>query len=364
MSDRWHPADSPRVAPTSDYASEIVWSMGTPCAVLDRTRRVVFTNLAFRASEAASALFDSGGRPCDPRVERAVSEVSRGEDPRTVLVLDVAGKEHPLEVEVIRLRGQRGWCALLAQTPPQDSRNDALPSPRLLLHELRAPLLGLNEALGTVTQKTEGEDGDLSAAVARLSRAFARLQGVLEAVQDLVSTTRVGPDHDWLEVALPAVLDDVCDVYSELAASQGHDLVVSIGSDLEPVRGDPRLLARLFGNLVDNAIKFTPPPGTIEVRAEARGTLTVVEVHDSGPGVPQDQRERVLEPFVRLDERGSGPPHPGSGLGLAVADRLARAHGASLTVDDSPIGGTVFRVAFLIPHRSPRIPLARWWGTR
>lgn len=363
MTSSWHGADAPGAVPTSDFASEALWRLPAPCAIFDQVARAVFTNRAFRDTAATASLLDERGRPRDPKVHRAIEEVSRGKSP-TLVTVNAEQSGRAVQVEVFGLRAHRGWSALLARIPAPVEEGNTLPSPRLLLHELKAPLLGLHEALATVTQATDGGDGELRAAVARLSRAFARLQGVIDAVQDLVASTTPGTEADWGSVALTPILEDLGEVYSALAASQGHRLEIAVAPDLDPVRGDPTLLARLFGNLVDNAVKFTPPPGRIDVRAEVRGSLVVVEVQDSGPGIPPDQRERIFEPFVRLERDGVLPRPAGSGLGLAVARRLARVHGASLTVADGAVGGTVFRVAFLIRPVAAKSPPARWWGTR
>ncbi|MDA8395242.1 MAG: ATP-binding protein, partial [Candidatus Dormibacteraeota bacterium] len=129
-----------------------------------------------------------------------------------------------------------------------------------------------------------------------------------------------------------------------LAAASGHELAVEVPPTAAEVRGDRELLGRAVGNLVDNAIRHTPP-GTISAAVAVRGSLVVVEVADSGPGIPSEQRQRIFEPFVRLD--AADPAGAGSGLGLAVVRTIALAHGVGVTVDRGPEGGALFRLAFL-----------------
>jgi signal transduction histidine kinase len=105
------------------------------------------------------------------------------------------------------------------------------------------------------------------------------------------------------------------------------------------VRGWEPGLRLLVDNLVENAARHGRPEGQVLVTLTADGVL---HVDDDGEGVPADQRERIFEPFARIDGTG----RPGSGLGLALVAQQARHHGATVTVDDAPLGGARFTVAF------------------
>src|SRR5262249_32646706 len=107
--------------------------------------------------------------------------------------------------------------------------------------------------------------------------------------------------------------------------------------------GNVDQLARLFLNLLDNAIKYTPPGGTVRVRAEAGDAVIAVTVADTGPGIPPEHLPRLFDRFYRVDSdraRRSG----GAGLVLAIVQEIARLHGASLTVESKPGDGTTVRV--------------------
>jgi signal transduction histidine kinase len=101
------------------------------------------------------------------------------------------------------------------------------------------------------------------------------------------------------------------------------------------VRGDGHLLAQAAANLVDNAVKYTPPGGSIEVSVRRAGGNAVLEVADTGPGIPADQREAVLEPFVRLETSRSTP---GNGLGLSLVRAVTRRHGGRIALQDNAPG--------------------------
>jgi two-component system OmpR family sensor kinase len=114
---------------------------------------------------------------------------------------------------------------------------------------------------------------------------------------------------------------------------------------------DPDLVVRVIWNLLDNALEHTPPGGTVLLRTHRDGDHAVLEVADSGPGIPVDYRQKVFERFFRADE-SRGPRsggRQGTGLGLSIVKAVAEAHGGDVSVKDSPLGGALFRV---------RLPLA------
>ena len=124
---------------------------------------------------------------------------------------------------------------------------------------------------------------------------------------------------------------------------------IDLGVDAQlaaAVRGDAATLAMLIANLVDNALRYTPPGGRIDVAVDDEGGAAVLSVVDTGPGIPVGERERVFERFHR-GEQPAAPGAGGSGLGLSIVRRIADAHGATVTLDDGPDGrGLLVRVRF------------------
>jgi hypothetical protein len=116
-----------------------------------------------------------------------------------------------------------------------------------------------------------------------------------------------------------------------------------------PIRGDPVLLAQALGNLIDNALKYTPEGGSIRVEVRRGPSHSVgVTVSDSGPGIPDGDRAKVIERFYRGDaSRGT----PGVGLGLSLVDAVARLHGSSLRFEDNNPG---LRVVMLLQQDAPQ----------
>jgi signal transduction histidine kinase len=206
-------------------------------------------------------------------------------------------------------------------------------------HELRTPVsiarTALEVALGRPTRSAD-EYRDALRLVAAQMRRLSRL------VDDLLTLARA--DAAGLRVERePLYLDElVADVVSEarvLAAAKGVALGSAGATDVD-TRGDERMLRQLFLNLLDNAIRHTPAGGKVELDLEVAGPLALVTVVDGGPGIPDGDRERVFERFVRLD----GQHGDGAGLGLAIARAIAEAHGGSLALARSGPGGSAFEV--------------------
>jgi len=109
------------------------------------------------------------------------------------------------------------------------------------------------------------------------------------------------------------------------------------------VRGNAEALRMLARNLLDNAIKYTPPGGQVDVQVRREGDAAVLTVEDSGPGIAPEHRERVMQRFVRETSEGA----PGSGLGLAIVQAIAQGHGATVRLGASPrLGGLLVTVRF------------------
>jgi two-component system OmpR family sensor kinase len=113
---------------------------------------------------------------------------------------------------------------------------------------------------------------------------------------------------------------------------------------LPPVSATAEELEQLVGNLLDNALKFTPPGGSVRLRAGAEAGRLAIEVEDTGPGIPAEAQPHLFESFYRVDPARQRKPGSGAGLGLAIASRTADLLGGNLTVESAPGKGSAFRV--------------------
>jgi signal transduction histidine kinase len=203
-------------------------------------------------------------------------------------------------------------------------------------HDLKTPLTTMSLSLELI--RDELEDGAEAAdLVPLISRALGGSRRMTTMIEDVLAFARMGTTIDPLPVDLDKVAADVA---ADLASRM--DGVTLVLEDLPTVPGDEGQLRMLLQNLVANAIKFRAEdrPPVVTVSAGRVGDRWRVEVTDNGIGVPEDQRERIFEPMVRLDKRIDGV-----GIGLATSKRVADSHGGTIGASANPSGdGSVFWV--------------------
>jgi len=205
-------------------------------------------------------------------------------------------------------------------------------------HELRSPLTALKLQLELL--RREGDAEGREAARAALAEGIARASRLVE---QLLALARAEPDAaapaecvDLVAIARQAVADTL-----PLAQSR------SVGFELLEtgpafVSGDELALGLLVRNLTDNAARYAPPGSRVEVSVSGNATEVLLQVDDSGPGIAEDERERVFDRFYRRADNGES----GSGLGLAIVRSVALAHGASIALGRAPLGGLRVSVSF------------------
>jgi signal transduction histidine kinase len=195
-------------------------------------------------------------------------------------------------------------------------------------HELRTPIAALQASVETLLreQPERPERDRLEAAVARDSDRLGRL------VDDLLGLARLEAHPTRTRVDLATVARPL--VEDARTRSPRAEISLSVDADAT-VRGDTDALERVLRNLIDNALAAIEPTGRVDVHLRRLNGYVQVCVADDGPGVPEDQRQRIFERFVRLD-----PGKPGHGLGLAIAHRIAHQHDGDLTCDPTPNGAS------------------------
>ena len=195
-------------------------------------------------------------------------------------------------------------------------------------HELRTPIAALQASVETLLreQPQRPERDRLEAAVARDSERLGRL------VDDLLGLARLEAHAAHAATDLTSIARTLVD---EARARAPRTTITLDAEDNMTISGDRDALERVLGNLVDNALAATAPAGRIDVQLRRRSGYVEALVMDDGPGVPERERERIFERFVRLD-----PDKPGHGLGLAIARRIAHQHHGELTCDPVPNGAS------------------------
>jgi signal transduction histidine kinase/CHASE3 domain sensor protein len=210
-------------------------------------------------------------------------------------------------------------------------------------HELRTPLTSM---MGFLEMIREGEAGELNdeqrrflAIVYRSSERLQRLVGDLLFVARLDAN---GLQLQFGEVRLAEIVRDTVESTSALARSREIDLRPDL-RDVPPLSGDRERLSQLVGNLVGNAIKFTPAGGRVTVRTFVAGQSAVVEVEDTGIGIPPAEQGQLFQRFFR-SSTATEQAIPGTGLGLVISRAIAEAHGGSIGVRSRTGEGACFRV--------------------
>ena len=209
-------------------------------------------------------------------------------------------------------------------------------------HELRSPLAALRLQLQGLQRAGAHDDAAREAAIERLSAGIDRATRLVEQLLALARQEAGGAPAEPVDLRAVAQLA-LADVAPAAQARQ-MDLGL-LDSETVTVPGNAEALRMLARNLLDNAIKYTPPGGRVDVQVCAVDGHAELTVEDSGPGIPPEHRERALQRFVRV----TGDAAPGSGLGLAIVQAVAQAHGASVALDASPrLGGLRVTVRFAL----------------
>jgi len=224
-----------------------------------------------------------------------------------------------------------------AQRRAEDGRRRFL---RRLDHEIKNPLTALRTALVNV-RESQIED-ERQRATENAGRAVERL---IRLLADLRKLSDLGARPlERLTVDVPELLQEMVDAAKSLPTYQGREvnlLISKVPSPFPPVTGDRDLLSLAVYNLVENALKFTPEGEAVEVRALEDGQAIVIEVADSGSGIPPDELSKIFEELYR-GENARGIE--GSGLGLALVQRIVELHGGKILVRSTQTDprGTVF----------------------
>jgi signal transduction histidine kinase len=209
-------------------------------------------------------------------------------------------------------------------------------------HELRSPLTAVK--LQAQIAGRSHVEGDRQFALAQLSDGIDRASHLIEQLLDMARLEPSAGQAAFEPVALDALVKQVTANFSPQADARDIDLGVGACEPLT-LHSQADNLRMLLGNLIDNAVRYTPTGGRIDVELRRVEGNAVISVSDSGPGIPESEHERVFERFHRL----AGSETPGSGLGLAIVRQVASLLGGQVELGTSPVGGLAVRV--IVPLR-------------
>lgn len=208
-------------------------------------------------------------------------------------------------------------------------------------HEFRTPLAVMQLQLDLYNStKHPTNDACAQQTIRMMTEQNERLSKMVKTLLDMSELQTVARDD---EIALDALVEEVLADLEPLA--QEKTIHLTAQCDAVTMTGSDILLYRLVYNLVENAIKYNTPGGTVTVGVAMQDKHIRLTVADTGTGIPEDLKERVFEPFFRLDKSRSRALG-GVGLGLALVREIVNVHGGSISVKDNPDGGTTFEVIF------------------
>ena len=314
--------------------------------VIDSHYRVVDANRGFRAMTGAT---DPSGRP--------LVEILR-EKALFAPFEDAIVRGTPTDA-VVRREREVTWHLAVRPLPPGSraaavgilrdvtavERNEAMRRRFVadVSHELRTPISSIAAAAETLAE-TAPDDPEAPRLVDLVRRQAQRMRDLIDDLTDL-SLIESG------SVVLTRETVDLRELASETAeelrvAARSRDVAIRIESaDGIAVEGDRRRLGQILRNLLDNAVKFSPPGGTVRIAVGQSDGQPSIVVEDEGPGIPAAEQDRIFQRFYQVD-RSRSKVRPGTGLGLAIVKHLAQLHGAEVTVTSEPGSGSAFRVTF------------------
>jgi PAS domain S-box-containing protein len=208
-------------------------------------------------------------------------------------------------------------------------------------HELRTPLTSVVGALGLLRG---GGSGELTEAARRLVEiAESNSRRLIRLINDMLDIEKIGSGRmrfDMASIEVGQLVARAVTSSEGLAAARGVTLVTAPHVRDLLVSGDAERLMQVMSNLLSNAIRFSPPGGTVRINVDAHDGQAIVTIDDEGPGVPVEFRNRIFARFSQAG--GSGEPAGGSGLGLAISREIVRAHDGKIWFGDAPSGGARF----------------------
>ncbi|MCA9955840.1 MAG: hypothetical protein KC434_14020, partial [Anaerolineales bacterium] len=224
---------------------------------------------------------------------------------------------------------------------------------QLIVHDLKSPLTVLLSGMNLLSKESLGS---LTETQRRLIVNLEKSgDDILQMINDLLDVERLEAGALKLQKTLTdshALLQKQIDESKILASTNKQELILVQEHRLPQIRVDRGLISRVFANLLSNALKFTPESGKVQVEISQQNQELCITVADSGPGVPAHERQRIFEKFAQVE----GGERRGAGLGLTFCKMVAEAHGGSLTVEESKLGGALF--CLTLPFSEEEVYLA------
>jgi two-component system sensor histidine kinase KdpD len=306
-------------------------------AIEGKLKQVALQGTSFSGNSALTRAVVLGGRPIGSLAMKGVS-ISDGALQALLNLVAIA-----LE----RVRTEETASRAEAARQSEEFKSTLLDA---IAHEFKTPLTSIKAASTSILSSSAPLSSHLQELATIIDEEADRLSLlVTEAVRMAqIDAGKVRLDRAPLKVA--DLLHRVLDHFASQA--EGRELKLIAGDALPEIVADRDLIALALRQLIDNALKYSPPGSPVSVGAEIKGANVIVRVRDSGPGIPERERERIFEKFYR---RQNARAHvPGTGLGLYIAREIVRAHGGDAWVEGEPGAGSEFCISLPINAAKPQ----------
>jgi len=208
-------------------------------------------------------------------------------------------------------------------------------------HELKTPIATAQTNIEVLEMDANADLSDYKRTTEVVKRSLDRLDSLSQGLVVLSQGSQ--PLNGWVEIDMTSLINEVVAEVRPAATSAGVSLeAINITQGLK-VKGDAIGVKQVITNLVDNAIKYNRPQGTVQVSARAEGSSAIIEVKDTGVGIAAAEQQHVFDRFYRVDKSRSRT-QGGSGLGLAIVKKIVEEHGGTVSVTSNPGEGSTFRV--------------------
>jgi len=326
-----------------EEVDNVIASIREGLAVIDHQGRIILSNQAFRA-------FFPGPAPEGRYYWEAVRSgglqdlIGRSRSEKASLNAEIKAAEKSLLAAVSYLPLQDGVALVLHDLTErrrlEDIKRDFVVN---VSHELRTPLTAI---AGAVELLDDGSEANDPGALDMLRRHVLRMRLIIEDLLKLGELENPGLCLDLGELDFEALARRVAELFAVRAREKGLNFRVDAPLGLPMIQADAFQIEQLLINLVDNAVKYTEK-GLVEIGLRAENGTVVLEVRDSGPGIPEEHRERIFERFYRVDKSRSRVLG-GTGLGLSIVKHIVQLHGGTIDVRSEEGKGTTFAVHFPI----------------
>jgi signal transduction histidine kinase len=261
----------------------------------------------------------------------------------------VDGKWHPILARGVPVRNEKGeirvWAGInLDISKLKDVENELrIVDQRknefiaTLAHELRNPLAPLRNGLH-IMRIAQNDSVAIEQAREMMERQLQHMVRLIDDLMDLSRISRGKIDLRRNKVDVGSILRNALETSKPLIEQSEHSLTLNLPSEPLFVEADLIRMAQVFANLLNNAAKYTPPKGEIEMSVESNGREAIIQVRDNGIGIPEHMLSKVFDMFTQIDRTEDGPSPGGLGIGLSIVKRLVEMHGGQIEVRSQGYG--------------------------